>query len=115
ILISMASKTVIEDVFEQTVTISSDLIHFESQETLPIDKSERIILLQREISTIRELLELEPDSKWCLQTLANLLREFKYIDNSKEVRNVEEVDEIVAIYDKLIIIDEMRVKRFEDL
>ncbi|RHZ83245.1 hypothetical protein Glove_99g311 [Diversispora epigaea] len=114
ILISMTSKTVIEDVSEQTINISSDLIHHESQETLPIDKSERIALLQREISTIRELLELEPDSKWCLQTLANLLREFKRINNSKEVKNFE-VDEIVTIYDKLIVIDKMRAKRFEDL
>lgn len=59
----MIPKSIIEDVFEQATVVSSDLVNPESQETLPIDASERIALLQREIFTIRELLELEPDSK----------------------------------------------------
>ncbi|CAI2172698.1 17895_t:CDS:10 [Funneliformis geosporum] len=78
-------------------------------DTLPIDASERIKLLQREISMVRELLELEPDSK------SNLLRELKYISGTN-MEETSKIDyEVVTICDHLIKIDKLRTKRFEDL
>ncbi|UZO04232.1 uncharacterized protein OCT59_024623 [Rhizophagus irregularis] len=99
--------------------ISTSQMNEESKESsnslnqnLSINTSERIELLQREINVVRELLELEPDSKYCLQTLANLLSELK--SNVKEDSKKID-DEIVTICDRLIKIDKFRTKRYEDL
>ncbi|KAG9288916.1 hypothetical protein G9A89_019538 [Geosiphon pyriformis] len=83
-------------------------------DTLPIAALERINLLKREINVIKELLELEPDSKWCLQALINLQSELKYASmlNSEEADKIDE--EIVKYCDHLIKIDNLRAKRFED-
>ncbi|GBC08809.1 hypothetical protein RclHR1_00840010 [Rhizophagus clarus] len=77
-----------------------------------IKSSERIELLQREINVVRELLELEPDSKFCLQTLITLLSELK--TNTKEGSKKID-DEIITFCDRLIKIDKFRTKRYEDL
>ncbi|CAG8485613.1 26798_t:CDS:2, partial [Dentiscutata erythropus] len=85
------------------------------RDILPLTKQERINLLKREIATVKELQEIEPESKWCLQTLLVLLRELKYISelNTKEAMNIDE--EVITICDQLMNIDKMRAKRFEDL
>ena len=51
----------------------------------------------------------------CLQTLANLLRELKYITGANAEENSSIDDEVVTICDHLIKVDKLRTKRFEDL
>ncbi|CAG8523710.1 4132_t:CDS:10, partial [Ambispora gerdemannii] len=84
-------------------------------EILSTITQERTELLKREISVIKELLDLEPDSKWCLQTLVNLLNELKYASllESNEANLLN--NEIVSCCDRLIKIDSFRITRFEDL
>ncbi|CAG8514827.1 5006_t:CDS:2 [Acaulospora colombiana] len=107
ILVLMVPKDMTEGSVEATTDTVSNLL-IESQDSLLIGTSEKLPVLRREISAIRELLELEPDSKWCLQTLINLLRELKYISglNSEEVADVNE--EVVKLCDKLIHVDKTR-------
>ncbi|CAG8465807.1 2506_t:CDS:10, partial [Scutellospora calospora] len=85
------------------------------EDILPMTMQERIECLKCEIATVKELLEIEPESKWCLQTLTILLRELKYISglNAKEAMNFDE--EVITICDQLINLDKLRTKRFEDL
>ncbi|CAG8685723.1 17126_t:CDS:2, partial [Funneliformis caledonium] len=102
---TMQRHCIINDNYNLENESSSSLS--QSQDTLPIDTSERIKLLQREISMVRELLELEPDT--------NLLRELKYISGTNMEENSKIDDEVVTICDHLIKIDKLRTKRFEDL
>ncbi|CAG8465487.1 9723_t:CDS:10 [Cetraspora pellucida] len=85
------------------------------EDILPVTIQERINRLQSEIITVKELLEIEPESKWSLQTLSILLRELKYISglNTEEAMNNDQ--EVITICDQLINIDKLRTKRFEDL
>ncbi|KAF0456294.1 rab geranylgeranyltransferase alpha subunit [Gigaspora margarita] len=108
-LILMPPQTVAEN-----TTILSTASRFR-EDILPMTMHERINLLKREIATVKELQEIEPESKWCLQTLLILLRELKYISelNTEESKNIDE--EVITICGQLINIDKMRTKRFEDL
>ncbi|CAG8587141.1 16044_t:CDS:10 [Acaulospora morrowiae] len=114
ILVLMTPKDLNEGVADSMTDMLSDLM-IESPDLLLIDTPERLAVLRREISAIRELLDLEPDSKWCLQTLVNLLCELKHISgiNSEEIAEIEK--EVVILCDRLIHIDKIRTKRFEDL
>lgn len=62
-------------------------------------------VLDREIDSIRELLELEPESRWCMQSLANYLTQ-----RSKE-GDTEEAD---ALLGRLMVIDADRKQRYAD-
>ncbi|KAN0064591.1 Rab geranylgeranyltransferase [Thecaphora frezii] len=87
-------------------------------------------ILNREIETIEELLELEPDSKWCMHTLAHyktLLFEAMERQTSTatcETSGVGEEDEekkrrlraeVRETLEKLMEVDRDRVNRYRDL
>eukprot|EP00238_Polyblepharides_amylifera_P012522 CAMPEP_0196584788 /NCGR_PEP_ID=MMETSP1081-20130531/48475_1 /TAXON_ID=36882 /ORGANISM="Pyramimonas amylifera, Strain CCMP720" /LENGTH=459 /DNA_ID=CAMNT_0041906131 /DNA_START=56 /DNA_END=1435 /DNA_ORIENTATION=+ len=73
-------------------------------------------VLEGEVNSVRELLELEPDSKWAMLTLARMLeaiREGSLSDNGDEETNKRE-RELVDLYSKLIVKDTCRNKYFRD-
>ncbi|KAI9360977.1 hypothetical protein BD770DRAFT_408803 [Pilaira anomala] len=71
-----------------------------------LDKSQ---LLKDQIQVIRELLELESDSAWALQTLVHFLNQLLL-----RTGNLEIYSEIIDILDKLIEIDQDRKNRYID-
>ncbi|KAK9450431.1 uncharacterized protein V1518DRAFT_413833 [Limtongia smithiae] len=73
-----------------------------------LSSEERIALMQTEIKSISELLEVEPDSKWCLHSLA-FYKEFV-----AKLQNVKPGPSVIEYLHKLEEIDPMRVKRYED-
>ncbi|KAG2228636.1 hypothetical protein INT48_007089 [Thamnidium elegans] len=70
---------------------------------------DRIQLVKDEIETVRELLELEPDSAWALQTLAHFLNQLLLRTGQVDLYN-----EIIVTLDKLIEIDSDRKHRYQD-
>ncbi|KAJ8100899.1 hypothetical protein POJ06DRAFT_274672 [Lipomyces tetrasporus] len=79
-----------------------------SDDIVKLSRDERIGLLEKEIKSIHDLLEIEPDSKWCLQSLA-------FYKGLLATLAGQKVDSSVAGYlDKLQDIDPMRKKRYED-
>lgn len=67
-------------------------------------------LLKREIESIEELLSIEPDSKWCLDTLIHyksLLLQHRY--------SVEIKEECLELLSRLQILDPFRHGRYQDL
>lgn len=62
-------------------------------------------VLDREIGSIRELLEIEPDSRWCMQALANYLTQ-----RSKE----GDLKEAESLLGRLMVIDVDRKERYAD-
>ncbi|KAK9469419.1 hypothetical protein V1512DRAFT_218412 [Lipomyces arxii] len=86
--------------YHRWLVTSNDIVNLE-----PI---ERKALLGKEIKSIEELLEVEPDSKWCLHSLAFYKT---YLANLLQ----EQVDLTVEGYlDKLEKIDSMRRHRYQD-
>ncbi|KAF7721153.1 hypothetical protein EC973_005360 [Apophysomyces ossiformis] len=71
-----------------------------------------IQLLKDEIQAVRDLLDIEPESKWALQTLAHFLQQLKLRLNGKHADNLDE--QIVDIFDKLCALDTSRRCRYED-
>ncbi|CEP08722.1 hypothetical protein [Parasitella parasitica] len=68
-------------------------------------------LFRDEVETVRELLEIEPDSAWALQTLVHFLSQLAEYDTQQQhaIRT-----EIVGILDKLCEIDSDRKLRYKD-
>ncbi|KAK9235848.1 hypothetical protein V1525DRAFT_408665 [Lipomyces kononenkoae] len=79
-----------------------------SDDIVKLSSDERKDLLNKEIKSIQELLDVEPDSKWCLQSLAF----YKCLLASLAGKAVE--SSVVGYLDKLQDIDPMRKKRYED-
>ncbi|KAG0238051.1 hypothetical protein BGW42_007605 [Actinomortierella wolfii] len=75
---------------------------------------DRIDLLEREIAVVRELMELEPDSKWPIQVLSILLSELRKNYSLFSVRAKEIDDECIELQERLIQIDPLRQERYED-
>jgi geranylgeranyl transferase type-2 subunit alpha len=70
-------------------------------------------LLRDEIEAVRELIELEPESAWALQTLVHFLNQL--ILRAPQSIDVESVNsEILSNLDKLIEIDSDREFRYKD-
>ncbi|KAF9122585.1 hypothetical protein BGW39_009639 [Mortierella sp. 14UC] len=76
--------------------------------------NDRVALLEREISAVRELVELEPDCKWPIQILSTLLSELRKTVSihSTQARVID--DECIELQEKLIAIDPLRQERYED-
>ncbi|KAK9703255.1 Rab geranylgeranyltransferase, variant 2 [Basidiobolus ranarum] len=72
---------------------------------------DRVKILEREIEAVRELVEIEPDSKWPLQTLVYLQDELRTTVGSGEAV----VNEIREHLEKLQSIDHLRRHRYQDL
>ncbi|KAF9409582.1 hypothetical protein BGZ94_001905, partial [Podila epigama] len=88
--------------------------HLVTSLTTSTRKEDRVAVLEREISAVRELVELEPDCKWPIQILSTLLSELRktmsiHSDNAKEID-----DECIELQEKLISIDPLRQERYED-
>ncbi|KAG2218567.1 hypothetical protein INT45_014156, partial [Circinella minor] len=73
---------------------------------------DHVNLLKEEILTVRELLEIEPDSKWALQTLAHFIEQLRLLDGYE--KSNEALEEVIAIYEKLIKLDTYRRHRYQD-
>ncbi|KAI7903509.1 uncharacterized protein BX663DRAFT_485656 [Cokeromyces recurvatus] len=73
---------------------------------------DKVQLLKDEIETVRELLELEPNSAWALQTLVHFLHQLQL--RSNQVDPIKIYDEIISILDDLIKIDSDRKMRYKD-
>ncbi|KAF9914588.1 hypothetical protein BX616_007974 [Lobosporangium transversale] len=75
---------------------------------------DRVTLLDREIAVVRELMELEPDSKWPIQILSTLLSELRETVSihSAQAKTID--DECIELQEKLISIDPLRQERYED-
>ncbi|KAK9351456.1 hypothetical protein V1505DRAFT_373896 [Lipomyces doorenjongii] len=79
-----------------------------SDDIVKLSSDERKDLLEKEIKSIQELLEVEPDSKWCLQSLA-------FYKGLLATLTGERVESSVHGYlDKLQEIDPMRKNRYQD-
>jgi geranylgeranyl transferase type-2 subunit alpha len=80
-------------------------------------KDDHELLLVEEIESLEELLDLEPDSKWVLQTLAHFmlqLEAFKkqngsLVDEDKELRT-----RALEMVKRLSSLDRYRTKRYQD-
>ncbi|KAF9328755.1 hypothetical protein BG006_008113 [Podila minutissima] len=75
---------------------------------------DRVALLDREIASVRELVELEPDCKWPIQILSTLLSELRKTMSIHSSRAKEIDDECIELQEKLISIDPLRQERYED-
>ena len=75
---------------------------------------DRVELLQREIASVRELIEIEPDCKWPIQILSTLLSELRETVSIHSVQAKEIDDECIELQEKLISIDPLRQERYED-
>ncbi|KAF9196928.1 hypothetical protein BGZ50_004515 [Haplosporangium sp. Z 11] len=75
---------------------------------------DRVALLEREIATVRELVELEPDCKWPLQILSSLLMEMLKTVSVHSAKAKLLDDECIELQEKLIAIDPLRQDRYED-
>ncbi|KAK5799494.1 hypothetical protein F5H01DRAFT_326295 [Linnemannia elongata] len=75
---------------------------------------DRIALLEREISAVRELVELEPDCKWPIQILSTLLSELRKTVSIHSTQAKVIDDECIELQEKLITIDPLRQERYED-
>jgi geranylgeranyl transferase type-2 subunit alpha len=69
-------------------------------------------LLEREITVIKELLEVEPDSKWCLESLVHYGLALQRLQLGNSIISVTECRGMLS---KLKTIDPMRRQRYEDL
>ncbi|KAG0010687.1 hypothetical protein BGZ80_001263, partial [Entomortierella chlamydospora] len=75
---------------------------------------DRVALLEREIATVRELAELEPDCKWPIQILSMLLSELRETVSIQSTQAKLIDDECIELQEKLISIDPLRQDRYED-
>ncbi|KAF9139476.1 Rab geranylgeranyltransferase, partial [Linnemannia schmuckeri] len=75
---------------------------------------DRVALLKREISAVRELVELEPDCKWPIQILSTLLSELRKTISIHSTQAKLIDDECIELQEKLITIDPLRQERYED-
>ncbi|KAG0051573.1 hypothetical protein BGZ83_003546 [Gryganskiella cystojenkinii] len=75
---------------------------------------DRVELLKREIASVRELIEIEPDCKWPIQILSTLLSELRETVSIHSVQAKEIDDECIELQEKLISIDPLRQERYED-
>ncbi|KAG0175133.1 hypothetical protein DFQ29_007234 [Apophysomyces sp. BC1021] len=72
----------------------------------------RVELLKEEIQAVRDLLDLEPESKWTLQTLAHFLQQLKLRLNGQDADKLD--DETINIFEKLSALDACRASRYEE-
>jgi hypothetical protein len=80
-------------------------------------KDDHELLLRGEIESLEELLDLEPDSKWVLQTLAHFMLQLEAFqkqsgtlsDEDKELRT-----RALEMVKRLSSIDKYRTKRYQD-
>ncbi|KAF9182216.1 hypothetical protein BGZ51_004862, partial [Haplosporangium sp. Z 767] len=75
---------------------------------------DRVALLEREIASVRELVELEPGCKWPLQILSSLLTEMRKTVSVHSAKARLLDDECIELQEKLIAIDPLRQDRYED-
>ncbi|KAK4513235.1 phospholipid:diacylglycerol acyltransferase [Mucor velutinosus] len=73
---------------------------------------DKLNLFKAEIETVRELLDIEPDSAWALQTLVHFLTQLAAYKKQDQVTIYAE---IVDTLDKLCDIDSDRKLRYKDL
>ncbi|KAL0090241.1 hypothetical protein J3Q64DRAFT_1728964 [Phycomyces blakesleeanus] len=73
---------------------------------------DRVEILKEEIEAVRELIDLEPESKWALQTLAHFLQQLKLRSGSTCADALD--DESVDIFNKLSELDTYRRCRYEE-
>lgn len=73
---------------------------------------DKIQLLKDEIETVRELLEVEPDSAWALQTLVRFLDQLQLRSKLEDSTTI--INEILDILDKLVEVDDNRKYRYKD-
>lgn len=71
---------------------------------------EQIETVENEIQSIRELYEVEPDSKWCIYSLVYYQKYLSDLNNTK--LEAEELNSVVEKLDKLIEIDPKRKQRY---
>ncbi|KDR81448.1 hypothetical protein GALMADRAFT_134887 [Galerina marginata CBS 339.88] len=71
-------------------------------------------LLEREIAAIQELLDEQPDSKWCMECIAHYKR-LLLTKHSSDVDGKVLSEEIRSLLDRLREIDPARRRRYQDL
>lgn len=72
-------------------------------------------LLLNEIQVLEELLDLEPDSKWVLQTMAHFLLQVEALKAQKGEEQDHEIrSRALDMIDRLSSIDSYRSKRYQD-
>ncbi|KAI9490040.1 hypothetical protein BDB00DRAFT_839847 [Zychaea mexicana] len=69
-------------------------------------------LLKEEIFTVRELLEIEPNSKWALQTLAHFINQLRLLGSCENTDDA--LAEVISIYEDLAKLDTYRRHRYRD-
>jgi geranylgeranyl transferase type-2 subunit alpha len=78
-----------------------------------LSSEERVRIIGEELESIKELYDLEPNSKWCCHALFYLE---KYLhEEKKEPINDTQRQEMIEILEKLIHIDPMRKSRYQYL
>jgi geranylgeranyl transferase type-2 subunit alpha len=70
-------------------------------------------VLQREITSMKELLELEPDSKWCMVSLADYLSLLEMSSTDKDHRN-DLKRQARILLERLIEVDPDRKERYQE-
>uniref|UniRef100_A0A7S0QXR3 Geranylgeranyl transferase type-2 subunit alpha n=1 Tax=Pyramimonas obovata TaxID=1411642 RepID=A0A7S0QXR3_9CHLO len=78
-----------------------------------IDTEVKKNTLAREAQALRELLEVEPNSKWCMLTLARVV-EAQHAHQPNEMA-MEAIEEVKRLYGSLTSLDNLRQQYFKDL
>ncbi|KAG0351202.1 hypothetical protein BG005_009318 [Podila minutissima] len=117
-------KNLMYDVTKRIEPIAEPVGNLEAQErskkhlvtslTTSGSMDDRVALLDREIASVRELMELEPDCKWPIQILSTLLLELRKTMSIHSSRAKGIDDECIELQEKLISIDPLRQERYED-
>jgi len=74
----------------------------------PTTNEEKVLVLQGEIQLLEDLLEEDPDSKWCLNSLS------VYKIALARIQQTEVPDEVIKMIEKLEQGDPMRAGRYKD-
>ncbi|CAK5279370.1 unnamed protein product, partial [Mycena citricolor] len=78
-----------------------------------VGTDEDVPVLEREMSIIQELLDEQPDSKWCMESLVHYKRMLLLRDASRDVEATK--DECRHLLQELKTLDPARRKRYEEM
>ncbi|KAK9480887.1 hypothetical protein V1514DRAFT_317745 [Lipomyces japonicus] len=106
--LDLITQAIYVDPDDQSVWLYHHWLLTGTDEIVKLSVNEKIELINDQLDSVQQLADLEPDSKWCLHSLAQL-KTFKAQLEGKPVDS-----SVIGILDRLIEIDSMRANRYKD-
>jgi geranylgeranyl transferase type-2 subunit alpha len=72
-------------------------------------------VLERELANITELNDAEPDSKWCMNSLAHYLLLSARLESTAPAEATKRREQAKTLLERLAVIDEDRKERYREL